>query len=324
MTWPSSTDLPRFRRLLILGNLAVLVALVLATLQMAHTRRRAHEAQAHQTATSSARALSESVSAGFRHIDDGLRSTLKRLDALQAAGTPEPRELARVMEEERARMPAIDALRVTDASGLVLNPGDRPGMSMADRGYFRAARADPTQTIVSEPLRGRLIGGWGLAIARARTDAEGHFTGVVYASFKTERLRDELKRVDVGAKGAVTLRSRSLQLIARYSPLDANPDAGIGTAKVSAPLLAALAASPASGSFVSRTALDDVERVTAYESVPGYAMVLLVGLSTEAFQAAWRREVGLLAVAALLLQALLAAASVAVYRRKRAKAPEPG
>ena len=309
-----SASLSRFKRHLILGNGLILAVVVLVALLDADASHRAHEARARQTAANLAQTLSLSVDAGFKLVDNTLQSTLKRLDEVQARGTSDPAAPARIAEEQRVLVPAIDALRVTDAQGLVLNPGDRPALSMADRDYFRAAREAPTQAVVSEPQRGRLIGGWGMVVARARTGADGRFLGVVYASIKTERLREDFKRADLDAQGAVTLRSRSLQLIARYSPQEPNPDAGIGTAKVSDQLRTALAADPVRGSFVTRTALDGVERVTAYEAVPGYPMLLLVGLSTEDFYAPWRRQVAAQAGLLLLLEALLIAFSVFIYR----------
>ncbi|MDR7270143.1 diguanylate cyclase (GGDEF)-like protein/PAS domain S-box-containing protein [Pelomonas saccharophila] len=324
MPWRTSASLLRFRRYLILGNLVVLAMVVLVALQVAHASYQTHEARARQSAANLAQTLSQSVSAGLKLVDNSLQTTLKRLDELQARGVADPRELARIAEEQRSLVPAVDALRVTDASGLVLNPGDRPAVSMADRDYFQAAKAEPTRTVVSEPVRGRLIGGWGLAIARARTAADGSFLGVVYASIKAERFRDDFKRADVGAQGAVTLRSGSLQLIARHSLLDANPEAGTGTAKVSDQLRAALAHDPKRGSFVTRTVLDGIERVTAYEAVPDYPMLLLVGLATDDFYTAWRREVAVLAALMLLLEALLVAFSVFIYRAQARQVKERG
>lgn len=313
--------LQRFKRQLILGNLAMLALAAAVIGWQADTGRRSHEARARQTAIGLAQTLSLSVSASFKGVDDRLQSLLKRLDDLPGKGSPDPQALANAAEAERALLPMVEALRVTDANGLVLNPGDRPAISMADRDYFRAAKVAPTQMAVSEPQRGRIVGGWGLVLARARSDADGRFLGVVYASIKTERLRDAFKRAEVGAQGAVTLRSRSLQLIARHSPRDPDSDAGTGTIKVSESLLAALAQDPMRGSVISRTALDGVERVTAYEAVPDLPMLLLVGLATEDFYAGWRREVGLLAGGLLLLQALLAGLSVVAYRRRARSEP---
>ncbi|MGM9481452.1 diguanylate cyclase domain-containing protein [Roseateles sp. NT4] len=310
MPWRISASLLRFKRYLILGNLVILAVVVLVALLVARASYESHEARGRQTAANLAQTLSQSVSAGLKLVDNSLQTTLKRLDGL----APDPLALARVAEEQRSLVPTIDALRVTDANGLVLNPGDRPAVSMADRDYFQAAKAEPTKTVVSEPQRGRIIGGWGLVIARARTGADGSFQGVVYASIKTDRFREDFRRADVGEQGAVTLRSGTLQLIARHSLLDANPEAGTGTTKVSDQLHAALAQDRGRGSFVTRTALDGVERVTAYEAVPDYPLLLLVGLATEDFFAGWRREVTGLAALLLLLELLLLAFSVVIYR----------
>ncbi len=320
MPWRTSASLRRFKRHLILGNLVILAMVVLVATRVARASYESHEARGRQTAANLAQTLSQSVSAGLKLVDNSLQTTLKRVDGL----TPDPKALASVAEEQRSLVPTIDALRVTDANGLVLNPGDRPAVSMADRDYFQAAKADPAHTVVSEPQRGRIIGGWGLVMARARRAADGSFQGIVYASIKTDRFREEFKRADVGAQGAVTLRSGTLQLIARHSPLDANPESGTGTAKVSDQLETALALDKTHGSFVTRTVLDGIERVTAYEAVPDYPMLLLVGLATEDFFAGWRREVTTLAALLLLLEALLLTFSVIIYRAQARQVKERG
>ncbi|MBI3347537.1 MAG: diguanylate cyclase [Burkholderiales bacterium] len=322
MPWKLSPSLSRFKRSLILGNALILAVVVGVAVRVAEDSHQAQEARARETAANLAQTLAQSVSAGLKLIDNALQSTLKRLNELPARGQQDARELTRIAEDQRLLVPAMNGLRVTDAEGWVLTTGGRPAVSVGDRGYFQAARADVEQTVVSEPQEGRIDGGWGLVLARARIDAQGRFLGVVYAGMKTARFREDFKRADVGPQGAVTLRSNSLRLVARFSPQEPGAEAGVGTVKVSEQLRVALTENPARGSFVTHTAMDGVERITAYEAVPGYPMLLLVGLSTEDFYAAWRQQIAVLAGLLLLLEALLVGFSVFVYRAQAAQVRE--
>ncbi|MGQ3055280.1 MAG: diguanylate cyclase domain-containing protein [Roseateles sp.] len=309
-------DMRRFRRYLALGNVLILAIVATATVLAASASYRAQEQRARDQAAGLAQTLALGVASTIALVDHTLQSTLYHVEQQQARGPLNAAALTQVTAGQRALVPSINALRVTDADGWVLNPdaGGPARVSVADRDYFRAARAEPARLAVSEPLQGRLKAGWGLVFARARLDASGRFAGVVYAGIGTETFTAHFQQADVGAQGAVSLRARSLKLIARYSPQAQAPEAGLGKATVSEGLVAALAASPARGSYVARTALDGVERVTAYTEVPGYPLLMLVGLGTEDFFAPWQRQVVGMGSLLLLLAIVLIGASVALYR----------
>ncbi|KQW51152.1 hypothetical protein ASD88_00360 [Pelomonas sp. Root662] len=310
-----STSLARFRRYLILGNLVILGIVTLAAVLTVSAGYRTHEERGRANAAGLADTLGQSVAATIRLVDNALLSTLNQIEqqppsALHAA------HLRRITTAQRALVPAMNALRVTDADGWVLNPDadGGPRISGADRDYFRAARADPTQLAISEPLQGRLKTGWGLIFARARLDESGRFIGIVYGGINTDAFMAHFRHADVGAHGAVALRSRSLRLIARYSPQSLVPEAALGTTRVSAALTTALAADPMQGSFIAHAVLDDVERVAAYTSVADYPLLILVGLATDDFFAPWRRQVAELAALLALLMLVVLGASLTIYR----------
>lgn len=295
-----SASLARFRRYLVLGNLVVLAIIALAAVLTLLASRRAHEERGRASAADLAQTLGIGVASTLQLVDNTLLSALNQVERLRATGPLEARDIT----------------RITDAEGRVLNPdADGTGtVSVADRDYFVAARADPTRLAVSEPLQGRLKKGWGLILARARVDEAGRFIGVVYGGLGTARFTEDFRLADVGAKGAVALRSRSLRLIARYSPQEGDPDAGLGTARMSEALSAALATNPSQGSFVARSALDGVERVTAYTQVAGHPLLIQVGLATDDFFAPWRRQMAELGALLLLLEAVLLTFSAVIYR----------
>lgn len=150
---------------------------------------------------------------------------------------------------------------------------------------------------------------------RARVAADGSFKGVVHANLTSEHFFDLFDEFSLGSQGAVTLRMESLRLIARYSAADSKSTAGVGTSNVSAEFKAALAENPQGGTFIARTALDGIERVSAYRRLPEYPMILLVGIGTDDFYAPWRTQALVLTLLTSLLALMEVGLSLLFYRR---------
>lgn len=313
-----AAGLARFKLYLTLGNVGVVAIVAMATIHALSSSYRATEKRAHAEAQSLVETLAPSVASTVHVVDVTLQSTLNLIEQVQEVKSLDTEALTRLMATQRALVPSLDSLRITDAEGRVLNldPGG-PQSSVGDRDYFGAAKADPSRAAVSEPLQGRLRPGWRVVLARARFDKSGRFAGVVYGGVTSDAFVGHFNKTDVGAQGAVSLRSRSMRLIARYAPQSGGSQAGLGTANVSKELTDALAANPKRGSFVARTALDGVERVSAYVEVPGYPLVILAGLGTDDFFAPWRRQAAELGSLLVLLTVALIGASVALLRAQR-------
>ncbi len=310
-----AAGLARFKLHLTLGNVAVLAIVATSTVLALSSSYRADEARAHVDAESVVQTMALNVASTVQVVDVTLQSTLNLVEQFQDVRPLDAETLTRLAATQRRLVPALNALRITDAEGWVLNsdPGG-PRISVADRDYFRSAKADPSRLAVSEPLQGRLNTGWGLVFARARLDKSGRFAGVVYGGITNDVFVAYFSKADVGAQGAVSLRSRSMRLIARYSAQNEGSQAGLGTASVSKPLTDALAANPKRGAFVARTALDGVERVSAYIEVPTYPLVVLAGLGTDDYFAPWRRQAAMFGTLLALLTIALIGASVALLR----------
>jgi diguanylate cyclase (GGDEF)-like protein/PAS domain S-box-containing protein len=311
-------NLKRFKRHLVYGNIACMIIVVLAAALATKSSYDSHQDRARQASIAMAQALSQDIGESFAQIDHTLLSTLRQVDRMEAHGPLSARELSAVTEEQRALVPSMTALRLTDAEGWVLNPGDKPSVSVGDRDYFRAAKAQPARLAVSDPLKGRINkAGWGVILARARVSADGRFQGVIYGGITTSKFHEQFQRVSVGAHGSVALRTAELKLIARYSPIELDKNAGVGTSKVSKALQDAVAADPTHGSFHTRTALDDIERITAYQQLPGYPMMLVVGLATNDFLQPWWRQLWVIGSFALLLESLVLSFSFALFRAQQ-------
>jgi diguanylate cyclase (GGDEF)-like protein/PAS domain S-box-containing protein len=310
-------NLRRFARALVLGNLVVLAILLAAMALALQASYQAYAARARQASENMARMLSISVASEIKQVDNALLSTNQQLNRLQALGKLDLALSTRIADEQKAQVPQVGTVRVTDAGGVVLNSGQTTAVSVNDRDYFQRARAQPERLAISEPLQGRITTGWGIVLARARLGPDGSFRGVAYANLRTTHFTEIFDDFQLGPQGAVTLRTNALQLIARYSPLDQTPDRGMGSNSVSAELKAALATNPDEGAFTARTALDGVERISAYQHVPGYPLLMLVGLAAEDYLAPWRLEALQLGALTLLLAAVVVSMSLVIYRRQQ-------
>jgi diguanylate cyclase (GGDEF)-like protein/PAS domain S-box-containing protein len=309
----------RFSHGLLLGNIAVLAILFTTVFFALSASRAAYTSRARQTAENLALTLSLSVGGEIKQIDNSLLSIVQQLNRAERQSAPDMREVSGIIDEQRVLIPQVDAIRLTDAEGTVLNGGMPAAVTVRDRDYFRASRNSPQQLVISEPLQTRIIKQWGLILARAYVDASGRFRGIVFSNLSSAHFVDEFDDMSIGAHGAVTLRSGTLKLIARFSPGVTDPYAAIGTANVSKQLRSALEANAERGSFVSRTPSDGFDRINAYRRIQGSSLLLLVGIATDDFYTPWKEEVARVTGLSALLEFVVIWLSLQIYKQHAAQ-----
>lgn len=309
----SVTDsLSRFRRHLALGVALLLVLIAGGTGLALWDSHEAQAAEARQAAANVARTLAVNVALRLKVADNALQSALTQLDH----GAPLPG----IVQGQQALVPGLTALRLTDAQGRVLAAADGATDTVAGLPAFEAARAAPARLAVSEASRLSGPSGWGLMLARARLGGDGRFAGAALAVFTADQLAADFNHADLGLEGVAALRTRALTLLARHAPRDGSDVPGLGSTQASVEFRAALSARPERGSFIARNALDGIERVTAYEAVPGYPLLVLAGLSTSEFFGAWRHQAAVFGLLALGQCALVVTAAWFVYRAQARQA----
>ncbi|AKJ31902.1 diguanylate cyclase domain-containing protein [Caldimonas brevitalea] len=304
---------------LVAGNIVMAALLMAATWLALDSSATAHADRARQATENLADSLSAEIGAELKQIDNALATVA--LQAQRASSNAGERRMAieRSLVEQRALIPQVDAMRATDAEGRVVYGvagGTRP-VSLADRDYFKAAAAGATSLVVSEPLQGRILRDWGIILARRLQDGDGRFAGVVYTNLSTAHFMRQFKRFALGSTGAISLRSKDMRLVARYSAREPDSTKGVGTISVSPELQRLLALQPTHGWYRTRTALDGIERITAYRQVPGGSMTVMAGLATEDFLAAWRQQVSQQVALVSGVIVALAGFSVAIFRQHR-------
>ena len=314
-----TTSPARLRRWLVAGNLALALTLSAAAWLSLRNAREGDESAAQLTAENLAASMSGEVAAELRLIDNALATMAERY-AKTAHAADRTRVLAQMLDEQRELLRHVSALRVADATGEVLTPGEAPltaPIRLGDRSYFDRARARDA-TVVSEPLRCRVTGEWCIVAARRLINADGQFDGIVLTELTSAHFAQLFSGMELGRSGAMAMRTNdSFLLVARHSVSEPGSVKGLGEAIVSDALRDNLQRSPDRGWYVTPTALDRVERITAYRRVPGYAFTMYAGLSTGEYLGAWYRQCAELAGLVALMVGLIGGVSVQLYRGQK-------
>ncbi len=296
----------------------ILIGAVVGTIYwVLRTSYDSYSERADQAAQILAKTVGLTVETEIRLIDNALVSVSQGLEHATRYDSTGPESLKRIVSDQLRLVPQVDAIRVTDENGLVLNSEGPTTVSVADRDYFEQARLHPGELVVSEPLQGRVIKKWGVILARARTSSDGRFLGVVYAGVSSAHFVDTFDDIKIGPRGAISLRSGTLRLIARYTPETTQHELGLGSDNVSQELRTAISQSPNSGLANSKTALDGVERVSAYQRVSKLPMLVLVGLDADNYFRPWRKSATQLAGIGVTIVALIATVIALLGRRQK-------
>lgn len=314
----AAVPLRRLALALVAGNVAIIVVLLLAAGVALRAGRASEEVRARESAENLANGLAIELGAELKQLDNALATIAMRVHAVDATQADGRAEIERSLAEQRSLLPQVDAIRIADEDGSVrfgLDAGGAP-VSIADRDYFHDAKAHDG-LVVSEPIQGRIVRKWGVAVARRLQRADGSFAGVAYTNLSSGHFLDRFKHIALGSAGAVTLRSGGLRLVTRYSVIDGAQEKNIGTVTISEEMTRRLAADPERGSYLTPTALDGIERYTAYQRVPGCTLRVFVGLGTSDFLAGWRREVAQMAALLAVAIATIAGFSALLFVQQR-------
>ena len=287
-------SLTRLALWLAAGNLVIAAAIVTATWLALQAGRASDLTRARETTENLAASLSIEIGAELKQVDNALETL--GLQFRRTVGDPDQvrRAMERALADQRSLLPQVDAIRITDARGQVVYglAGEEGALNVGDRDYFQRARdGNGNEAVISEPLFGRIQHKWGIVVSRPLAHEDGSFAGVVYTTLSTEHFIESFKGLTIGTEGAISLRTRSQRLIARYSAAEPHSIRGVGDVIVSEDLMRKIAANPQQGWYMTRTKLDNIERITCYRQVRGYPLTIFTGSSTAEFLAAWRGEV---------------------------------
>lgn len=194
-----------------------LLVVALAAISIGHGRVAA-ENNALIDAQNTAKLLTQNLRAVFDKFDVSL-ILLK-----EAAEQRDIRRDAAAIDAAATRIyqlhPELEYLRVADADGNVfLGTGRTPPaqINIATREYFKKLRDNPDAGLVfSEPLKGYGSGTWSIVLARRFGSSSASFAGIVFAVLRLDWIQDQFAAINLGTKGAISLRALDLSTVARY------------------------------------------------------------------------------------------------------------
>jgi diguanylate cyclase (GGDEF)-like protein/PAS domain S-box-containing protein len=292
---------------------AILAALVYVVLDAS---RQAASVQTKAVADNLAAVAKLNVEGELDRFGAVLNATADEIERLRSSGLANDAMLRDILSSRLRMLKGAEALRLTDSQGTVRWGNDvapDAPMNVQDRDYFRQAAAHPRAgTIVSRPLQSRSSGHWVIGLIRPLT-AAGEFDGLLYVTIAASHFQSIYSRYELGDQDAVTLRNTDDQLIARRSPGSAT-QGDVGEVVVSAEMMVARAKNPLNGSFVSRVAVDGVERTTSYRALDGWPFVVYAGLNNARFIQNWTVQAWTVCSLAALSWVLVVIASRAAYR----------
>ncbi|MEW6163547.1 MAG: diguanylate cyclase [Pseudomonadota bacterium] len=305
--------MPYLRRLALTILLLNLFVMSLAALS-AWRGHRIYQERAEVTTRNLARVIENNLVNAFRRVDVSLLALLDLHAIHHDAHLEHPAVMNGHIAKIRARLPEVDAIRVTDAHGMLIF-GDgvdpRARVSLADRPHFIRLRDDPRLDVTfSQPQVSRINGKWVIVLARRVVAPDGAFDGMIFAAIALESIARAFADLELGPGGAVSLRDAAQGMIVRY------PDLGkIGLAvgdKFAAPEFKALrAAGETSGTFFTRAGPGGLARMVSFRQLGELPFFVTVVLAAEDYLAPWRADARMLAIlVALVLFASLYAARI--------------
>jgi diguanylate cyclase (GGDEF)-like protein/PAS domain S-box-containing protein len=298
-------------RPLLLGVLVLNLAVMsFAGFDIYNSRRQSEEQAAINTQNLS-QVLEKSISGLVDKIDLVLLTTTDEIEKQLASGRVDARKFTQFLKLQNQRLPDLFNLRVTNEKGDLRYGSDfseLPVVNYADRNYFFQQRDNPeTGLFVAKPVLGKTTKKWLLKFSRRINKPDGSFGGVVYGTISLAHFSDLFAVVEVGSKGAVTLRDADLGIIVSSGGIQLAGDL-VGNNKLSEPFAAALKRNPNKGTYISGTSsIDHISRIHSYRKFEKYPFYINSGIADDVYLAAWYKK--LWEVAALLLVFMLSSAA---------------
>ncbi|MEI7536854.1 MAG: ATP-binding protein, partial [Comamonadaceae bacterium] len=202
---------------------------------------------------------------------------------------------------------------VIDAQGIYVlsNLPIKGKLDLSDREHFKVHVAtDSGELFVSKPVLGRASGKWSVQLTRRINRANGDFAGVVVVSIDPGYFTRFYNELQLGSKGVMALYG--LDGVARARKIGSKEE--FGTEATNSQMLTRIAQGQLTGTFMSASVVDGIERLHHYRKLPNYRLAVLNGLDTKYLLANHERAAQALWLQAAILSMLLLALSTVLTR----------
>ena len=202
---------------------------------------------------------------------------------------------------------------IIDAHGIYVlaNLPINGKLDLSDREHFKVhVAADSGELFVSKPVLGRASGKWSVQLTRRISRANGDFAGVVVVSIDPGYFTRFYNDLQLGSKGVMALYG--LDGVARARRIGSKEE--FGTELTNSLMLTRIAQGQLTGTFMSASVVDGIERLHHYRKLPNYRLAVLNGLDTKYLLANHERAAQALWLQAAILSMLLLALSTVLTR----------
>ncbi len=298
--------LHRLKITLLLSNLFVIVLAAFSVYQ----GYRIHQEHAEVTTRNLAAVIESNLVNAIRRVDLALLVLLNSHESELISGNIDTLALNRSIDQLRAQIPEVEAIRLTNAEGFLtygIDVDRNTRINLSDRPHFQYLRDTPNAVlVVSKPLISRVNKQSVIVLARRinqhgdqpSAQPNGEFGGMIFATVTLDYFTRLLNRLDLGPNGVVFLRDNELDLIARH-PEQHGANHALIQRYVSPEIEQLIQAGQTSGTVYTRATSDQVARTLTFRKLENYPLYAFVGLATDDYLATWRHNaygLGLMAV----------------------------
>ncbi|MEY2632718.1 MAG: hypothetical protein RIR00_1372 [Pseudomonadota bacterium] len=305
----------------LIWGVVVIVSLVLI-LGLGKLRQQA-ENRGREQAQSYARLIKEHAQSIFFRSNQTLDTLLDALPPgfpqKDASSPAQKAQLERYLRQIQERTPGIASISITDAAGIVqVNSRSRSnGQDLSDRNYFKELlEGSGSQPVISEALKGRVSGLWGIQIARRIEDRQGRFAGMIVINQNIEQQFEPFYRGLANIPDTMfSLRDRNHRLLIHHPVIENE----LGRSVMIRGLTDAIDAGSNEGTLFARSPLDGKERIMAYQHLDQFGLYALTGLPEAAYLGDWRNLRDVVAVGMAGLWIVAALLSLLIRRKQKAE-----
>ncbi len=232
------------------------------------------EAQAHQIAV-----FFESHVVGIFQYGDAYLKLVRR----EYVRHYDLAKIEQLMAEVPLNHSIASHITIIDENGtplLVSGHEIKAGTTARDRDYFQFQRhAKGDELLVSKMHRGRNSGKLIVRLVRRYHKPNGEFGGVMFVALEANHITDFFNAMQMGPRSSATLVGKDKFVRARSSYGPRGPGQNISGSQI----WTRLEESP-TGQYLQTSVVDNVTRKYAYREVPGFPLIVAIGLSVDDFQ----------------------------------------
>jgi len=196
---------------------AALLAVSGTIVAMLWSKRASDIEAAEITTRNLARVLEEQTAFSLAAVDASLSTFTTLWANLPAGRRLDDEAMRRLLRQFTLAGSYTRSIYILDPGGRMLlhSAGDISDETFDDREYFNIHKASDRGVHISEMMKGRITGRWGMVLNRRLTDPDGRFAGVVVAALEPAKLEQAFGGLDVGPRGRLSLRHVDGRLIVR-------------------------------------------------------------------------------------------------------------